>query len=446
MAGAEETLAVTDTALRGAEAPAARAGTTSPVYFLLHMPRTGGNTITAHLKAHLGDRVCAVSRPAPLQVLGRQRFSLDQGPDFGRVRAVTGHYLGRSLERRFPGREIRRTLLLRDPIGFHVSYYNHRMMFSLSRGGPTCGFEQHFRAQPRDLVPLLLLWYWLEMPLRTFLTAGDSYKFERLHESLAGFWFVGGYEDGDHLLAAIAADLGIPTATQRKNTTSEWRKRVSWRPLRVEELSSAMRDAILAKNPVHDALWHGWRGAGFAVAQHASRNGSFPPPVIGGSSPGRGGSGRGWRGAGGCGLRDLVRAVMADRFIAPIWRRVGRASRARDWPRAARLYRKALWRVPDAPAIWVQYGHALKETGDVAGAEIAYRRAIVLAPDVAEWHLFLGEALLRQGRTEEACAALLRCEQLDPVALRQQQLELASRGNPAEAVAAYWRALTGATP
>ncbi len=147
--------------------------------------------------------------------------------------------------------------------------------------------------------------------------------------------------------------------------------------------------------------------------------------------------------ADGLGLRDLVRAVMADQFIAPIWQRIGRASRARDWPRAARLYRKALRRVPDAPAVWVQYGHALKETGDVAGAEIAYRRAVALAPDVAEWHLFLGEALLRQGRTEEARAALLRCEQLDPAALQQKQLELAARGDPAEAVAAYWRALTG---
>ena len=55
---------------------------------------------------------------------------------------VTGHYLGRSLERRFPGGDPP-DLLLRDPIGFHVSYYNHRMMFSLSRGAPTCGFARH---------------------------------------------------------------------------------------------------------------------------------------------------------------------------------------------------------------------------------------------------------------------------------------------------------------
>ena len=418
-------MAVTDTARRSEEARVSREGTASPVYFLLHMPRTGGNTIAAHLKAHLGNRVCTALRPAPLEVLGGRRYRLDENPDFRQVRAVTGHYLGRSLERRFPGREIRRTLLLRDPVGFHVSYYNHRMMFSLSRGGPTCDFERHLRAQPRDLVPLLLLWYWLEMPLRTFLATGDARKYELLSESLAGFWFVGNYQEGDRLLEAVAADFGLPTTAQRRNTTSAWRKRVSWRPLRVEDLSDATRRAILAKNPIHDALWRDWREAGFNTADTA------PPP---------------WRagGAGGLGLRDLVRAVMADQFIPPIWRRIGRASSARDWPRAARLYRKALRQAPDAPAVWVQYGHALKETGDVAGAEIAYRRAVALAPDVAEWHLFLGEALLRQGRTEEARAALLRCEQLDPVALQQKQLELAARGNPAETVAAYWRALTGA--
>jgi hypothetical protein len=413
--------------LGSAEAPASDASAVSPVYFLLHMPRTGGNTIAAHLKTHLGDRFCTASRPAPLEMLGSRRFRLDGGPDFRQVRAITGHYLGCSVERSFPGREIRRTLLLRDPVGFHVSYYNHRMMYSLSRGGPTCDFERHLRAQPRDLVPLLLLWYWLEMPLGTFLGTGDACKYELLNEALSGFWFIGSHEDADRLLATVAADFGIPTNASRKNTTAEWRRRVQWRPLRVEDLSDATLRGILAKNPIHDALWHGWRQAGFDTAGTAPRSWRAP-------------------GTGELGLRDLVRAVMADRFIAPIWRRIDRASRARDWPRAVRLYRRALRRAPDASAVWVQYGHALKETGDFAGAETAYRRAVALAPDAAEWHLFLGEALLRQGRTEEARAELLRCEQLDPAALRQKELELAGRGNPAEAVAAYWRALTGGAP
>ncbi|MGD9613967.1 MAG: tetratricopeptide repeat protein [Alphaproteobacteria bacterium] len=439
-------MALTDAAYRAlpsGEAPGSREGAAPPVYFLLHMPRTGGNTIAGHLKAHLGDRMCSAVRPGPLDMLGRRRVRLDATPDFRRVRAVTGHYLGRSLERRFAGREIRRTLLLRDPVGFHVSYYNHRMMFSLTRGGPICDFARHLRAQPRDLVPLLLLWYWLEMPLATILTTGDARKYDRLNESLAGFWFVGSYEDGDLLLKAVAADLGIPGAAARKNTTSEWRRRVAWQPLREEDLSAATRRAILAKNPIHDALWQDWRNAGFDPARNGVRAGSFPSPAIPGSSPGRGGSGWELRRDGELGIGDLMRAVMADRFIAPIWRRIGRASRARDWPGAVRLYRKALFRVPNAPEIWVQYGHALNETGDIAGAEAAYRRAVVLAPDMAEWHLFLGQALARQGRADEARAALRRAEQLDPAALRRKFEELVARGHSREEVAAYWRALTG---
>jgi len=406
------------------------------------MPRTGGTTIAAHLKAHLGDRICATVRPSPLEMLGRRRVRIYGAPDFRHVRAVTGHYLGRSLEQRFPGREIRRTLLLRDPIGFHVSYYNYLMMFSLSRGGPTCGFERHLRIQPRDLVPLMLLLHWLEMPLRTILATGDARKYALLNESLAGFWFVGSYKDGDRLLAAVAADLGIPTRAARKNTTAEWRNRAAWRPLREDDLSDATRRAILAKNPIHDALWHGWRDAGFGVARHASRAGSFPSLAIPGSSLGRVGSGWGLCG-GELGFRDLVRSALADRFIAPIWWRISWASKARDWPRAVRLYRKALRRVPDAAEVWVQYGHALNETGDVTGAASAYRRAVELAPEIGERHLFLGQALARQGRMDEARAVLLRAEQLDPALLRQKQEELVARGHSPEEVAAYWRALTG---
>ena len=47
---------------------------------------------------------------------------------------------------------------------------------------------------------------------------------------------------------------------------------------------------------------------------------------------------------------------------------------------------------------------------------------------MAERHLFLGQALARQGRMDEARAVLLRAEQLDPAALRQKQEELVARG------------------
>src|SRR6516162_1248500 len=78
------------------------------------------------------------------------------------------------------------------------------------------------------------------------------------------------------------------------------------------------------------------------------------------------------------------------------------ADHARDagqWELAARLYRKALARAPQSSPIWVQYGHALKESGRLrdpgrlAQAEAAYRRALALDPAAADTHLQLAHAL-----------------------------------------------------
>ncbi len=66
------------------------------------------------------------------------------------------------------------------------------------------------------------------------------------------------------------------------------------------------------------------------------------------------------------------------------------AGDARNWPEAARLYREALDRNGSLPAIWVQYGHALKETGHLSEAEAAYRKSIEIAPQEADSHLQLG--------------------------------------------------------
>jgi GT2 family glycosyltransferase len=92
---------------------------------------------------------------------------------------------------------------------------------------------------------------------------------------------------------------------------------------------------------------------------------------------------------------------------------------ARRWELAARLYQKALDRNPRNSPIWVQYGHALKESGELrdpdklAQAEAAYRRALSIDPSVADTHLQLGHIQKLQGKTEEAKAAYLRALALD---------------------------------
>lgn len=103
------------------------------------------------------------------------------------------------------------------------------------------------------------------------------------------------------------------------------------------------------------------------------------------------------------------------------------ARAARDWRRAAGLYRKILARHPDSAAIWVQYGHALKESGELVAAERAYRDALRLEAANADTHLQLGHALKLLGQHDDARAAYLAALALNPT-LEGAQRELAEPG------------------
>src|ERR1700730_9547183 len=106
------------------------------------------------------------------------------------------------------------------------------------------------------------------------------------------------------------------------------------------------------------------------------------------------------------------------------------ADQARDerqWEVAAGYYKKALHRKPRNPPIWVQYGHALKESGHLAEAERAYRKALSCDPCSADSHLQLGHVLKIQGKKEEARAEYLRAIAIDP-SLNGASLEFAQIG------------------
>ena len=96
--------------------------------------------------------------------------------------------------------------------------------------------------------------------------------------------------------------------------------------------------------------------------------------------------------------------ISSNRLVGP-QRLVADADSARDtndWHKASRLYKGALELVPEDPTIWVQYGHALKESGQIGAAEAAYRKSVALAPNVSDTHLQLGNALKLLGKLDDA--------------------------------------------
>lgn len=114
-------------------------------------------------------------------------------------------------------------------------------------------------------------------------------------------------------------------------------------------------------------------------------------------------------------------------------RRILRAADAardrRDWPSAARAYRAVLDHQPQRAALWLQYGHALKESGDGAAAEEAYLKAAARDPDNWDVHAQIGHARKLQGHIPEALDAYRQALRLNPDALsiREDLVHLGGR-------------------
>ena len=92
---------------------------------------------------------------------------------------------------------------------------------------------------------------------------------------------------------------------------------------------------------------------------------------------------------------------------------------------AVSQYEQATALSPNDYRLWFQLGKARGLAGDDAGAEQAFSRAIELAPNYPEPRWYLGNLLLRAGRTSEAFVEFRRACAEDPVKFRPQVFDLA---------------------
>ena len=106
------------------------------------------------------------------------------------------------------------------------------------------------------------------------------------------------------------------------------------------------------------------------------------------------------------------------------------ADDARDqkaWGEAAALYRAHLAANPKDWRIAVQLGHALKEAGDLDGAEAAYNQALTEKHDDADLHLQVGHLKKLRGHRRESVISYSRALDADP-GLSDAYAELAGLG------------------
>lgn len=90
------------------------------------------------------------------------------------------------------------------------------------------------------------------------------------------------------------------------------------------------------------------------------------------------------------------------------------ANASRQWSVAADAYRRALELDPSLSPIWVQFGHALKEQGDIQGAIGAYARATDIAHTEFDPHFQLAHGLKLAGDNSAALAAFRRAAAINP--------------------------------
>ncbi|TVV72635.1 tetratricopeptide repeat protein [Sphingomonas solaris] len=105
---------------------------------------------------------------------------------------------------------------------------------------------------------------------------------------------------------------------------------------------------------------------------------------------------------------------LATLIARPMLGQARRAARAGDWAGAADRYAALIARGLATPRDHVQRGHALKETGDLAGAEAAYRSATTAFPLDADALRQHGLFLRHHGDPEHAADVLARALALDP--------------------------------
>ncbi len=233
------------------------------VFLAVHVPKCAGTSLDRHIIGHLpsGQGWITRKRSYWLQPWGRA-YKRPTPSIIKDVRYVSGHHMGSSVASLFPGKTLYRSVLIREPTSFLLSYYNFRMMRYIADGKKPYSFELHLRSQPANMISHFILSRWCEIPWATLLTMSSEAKYERLNRELASFWYVADYSKCDELSGLISAKLDIPAIATRANTKENWLKRVDWQPLTASDLSPSTVREIKARTQIDRAIWRSWADVG----------------------------------------------------------------------------------------------------------------------------------------------------------------------------------------
>ncbi|MFV0367188.1 MAG: hypothetical protein ACK5KM_01890 [Hyphomicrobiaceae bacterium] len=243
------------------------------LHLILHVPKCAGRTFEYHLSKHLGPQRFwspdKRTRKLPLELFARKYDARPPGP-LEDVEAISGHLFGQSIEKMFPDREIKRSVIFRDPVKQILSWYNYRMMRYMSEGLKPFPFALFVKSFPKNPTANFLLERWLEKPWVSHGTISAKKKVMLLDASLSRFDRISDISEANALYAWHCEDLGIPTDPGRANTSEEWVKRTGWKPLGLSDLTDQDRALLESRFAVDRYLWKRWALKQDIVLEHTN--------------------------------------------------------------------------------------------------------------------------------------------------------------------------------
>ncbi len=229
------------------------------VWFHLHVPKCAGSTVEQHVAAHLGGE--AFLRPTRRHGIGYyfgRGYDIPVQRELSAIRFVSGHFFGRSVEQLFSSAEIRRTVLLRDPLSYTLSLYNYRMRRYQKQGAGVVPFDVWRRSRGADPISTFILNRYLEIPLWRLLMLDRAAKAELLGRALEGFDFVGDISSCCDFVAQLSQRMGIPGVNARRNVTP-----TDERLIHADNLSASVLAEIRASTALDQWLWESYRERGW---------------------------------------------------------------------------------------------------------------------------------------------------------------------------------------
>ena len=231
------------------------------VHFILHVPKCAGTTVEGHFRTELGEGYLLAPRwENPIRNVVGNRYPSLRAEDLGRVKVVTGHSLSTGMRALLPGAKIRESVLLRDPTGYLLSFYNYRWTrYDEGWGGKPPDFERWYSGQRRNPISRFLLNRYFEQGVPSLYRLSSAERLTYLESRLQKFHFVGSYRRASEMIGGISEEIGIAAEVISQNVTPN-------RRMTAADLGNEMRRRIETDNALDQALFDRWADRGWSGA------------------------------------------------------------------------------------------------------------------------------------------------------------------------------------